>query len=161
MRRRRAELAKPWAPLPEITAIFGEAIDRAWAAGFFDGEGTISVADTASRRGSLRAKQIKASCNQIDAEVLYRFRDAVGVGAVRGPYGKNRRRRPIYVVTVHGIERVELMYEALWPYLGSVKKEQAITKITEYRTWREEWEALLPPGNRRRPLGPTRKSLVY
>lgn len=140
--------------LPEPT---GAPLERAWAAGFFDGEGSVSVCNSAGHRGTVRAKYIKAECNQIHPEVLERFLAAVGVGTVRGPYGA----RPRWHYVAHGIERVEVMYEAVWPWLGSVKKEQAERKIAEYRAWREEWEAILPAGNRRIPLASLRKGLVY
>jgi hypothetical protein len=133
--------------------------ERAWAAGFFDGEGSVSVCNTVGRRGTLRARYIKAECNQIHPEVLERFLEAVGVGTVRGPYGVDRKARWHYVA--QGLERTELMYEVIWPWLGSVKKEQATRKIAEYREWRAEWEALLPAGNRRIPLGPPNKTLRY
>lgn len=135
--------------------------DRAWAAGFFDGEGSISISVCPGRRGTLRARYIRADCNQIHPEVLERFLAAVQVGTVAGPYPNRQGGRDRWHYRAHGLERVELLYETLWPYLGSVKKEQAIAKIAEYREWRAEWEALLPAGNRRIALGPPPKALVY
>lgn len=60
--------------------------ERAWAAGFFDGEGNIRCALRDGTRAIL-CLQI----SQIDPFVLERFKLAVGVGAVRGPYkGTNK-----------------------------------------------------------------------
>jgi hypothetical protein len=56
----------------------------AWAAGFFDGEGTTGT----YRDGSTTTKRcrIQISASQNDREVLDRFAMIVGVGKVGGPY---------------------------------------------------------------------------
>ena len=62
--------------------------ELAWAAGFFDGEGSVSY-QRQCRKSHSRAQRVisidifQTSGNQ---EVLERFQTAVGVGKVNGPY---------------------------------------------------------------------------
>lgn len=97
----------------------------AWAAGFFDGEGTIIVRKRAER-GSWISCTLQLQ--QIDRFVLDKFKDAVNAGNVSGPYqypknGYNRK--PIYNYVVSGHNDVFRVVKELWPWLGPVKKEQA------------------------------------
>jgi hypothetical protein len=76
--------------------------ELAWCAGFFDGEGHVS----AKRHG------IALSVNQIHPEVIERFKDAVG------------KRRPVYKFVAGSFHDVQAICAMLWPWLGSVKREQ-------------------------------------
>jgi hypothetical protein len=96
--------------------------ELAWAAGFFDGEGCFSF--------SVAGRYVCVSLSQTDREPLDRFKAAVGIGRVLGPYDfrKNDRwvRKPQYVYRVNGYERVQAIAALLWSWLGSVKRQQAI-----------------------------------
>lgn len=95
--------------------------ELAWAAGFFDGEGNVSL--------SHRKKtypQIVFQIAQSDRRPLDRFAAAVGGGTVRGPYQhKNKAHRPYFVFAFQGFERVSAGISLLWPWLSEPKREQA------------------------------------
>jgi hypothetical protein len=57
----------------------------AWAAGFFDGDGWAALVRQKRRRRGQPHAQINQSDSDGVPEALRRFRDAVGVGSIRGP----------------------------------------------------------------------------
>jgi hypothetical protein len=98
-------------------------VDRealAWAAGFWDGEGS----------SFCRKRQIQAQIGQCEREVLERFADAVILiggsrQSIRGPYGPySYSKRPFFIWTISGFERVQALAALLWPWLGTVKRAQ-------------------------------------
>lgn len=102
----------------------------AWAAGFYDGEGSTT---TESREGKWFS--VRVSIFQVDRRALDRFKAAVGEGTIRGPYnrglGKKTKWKPYYQYAAAG-PAAKRVIEKLWPYLGEVKKEQARLVITNY-----------------------------
>lgn len=92
--------------------------DRAWAAGFFDGEGCF----WRKKPGILGV-----SITQVHPEVLQKFADIMGIGSVNGPYQGNRSRdlgwKPQYYYRVSG-SRAHHVARVIWPYLGSEKRRQ-------------------------------------
>jgi len=64
---------------------------------------------------------------QVQRKPLERFRAAIGVGKIYGPYGKNWRRKPIYQWTVYKKADVYRALMNLWPYLSTPKRKQALT----------------------------------
>jgi hypothetical protein len=92
--------------------------ELAWAAGFFEGEGTVSMASSNSR------PQIAvAQYGDTAPELLQRWVDAVGVGRVLGPYdyrGNGYALSLLYVVSLYGDKAARVM-EALRPYLTGPK----------------------------------------
>jgi hypothetical protein len=89
--------------------------ELAWAAGFFDGEGCVSLDKYAPR----------IHMPQIDRRVLERFQSAVmGLGSITGPYA-NRNWTPRYRYTTGGLEATQAVIAMLWQWLGPVKREQA------------------------------------
>lgn len=103
------------APLTEV----------AWAAGFFDGEGNVSVTNK-----RLNSRTIMVQIGQVDREVLDRFKAAVGgVGNVNGPYDRTRssgnpNHRPYFQYSCSNKDGVQHIIDTLWPYLSSPKREQ-------------------------------------
>jgi len=101
-----------------------DQIELAWAAGFYDGEGSISC--TSNNGNPFTRVQLSiGQKNDGDAiaTVLTRFQKAVGVGKI---YRKTRIGREIdqhqYIVCdKKGVQKV---IHALWPYLSPVKKRQ-------------------------------------
>lgn len=96
--------------------------ERAWAAGFFDGEGWAAAVKNRSRR------QPMAMINQAGAggvpQVLARFRAAVGgVGTITGPNAAPGR-RDLYRWTASSRANVEKTYALVTPWLGAVKLAQ-------------------------------------
>lgn len=107
----------------------GSPTERAWAAGFFDGEGTTSNEFTRSY------PTIKLVVVQVERELLERFNDAIGqLGTLYGPYPRGDN-QPISHVVVTGFERTQMTLALLWPYLSAPKKVQA-TKAMQYFTSR-------------------------
>ncbi len=95
--------------------------ERAWAAGFFDGEGNV-----------VRRKDngIIVQIDQVDRDSLDRFREAVGAGHVLGPYGPYQaNRQAYYKFSACGVVNVQTIYDALGPYLGLVKSMQFETAL--------------------------------
>ena len=92
-----------------------DPFEIAWAAGFFDGEGTTSY--------SPATKATRIQISQKDPELLHRFREAVGVGVVKGPY-KNGKGE-VWQYRLSRRADVQVVIEALWPHLGSAKRAQA------------------------------------
>lgn len=90
-------------------------IEHAWAAGFFDGEGTTGYCP--------KAKSTRLQISQKDPALLYRFARAVGVGKVCGPYRNGKGE--VYQFRVSRRSDVVSVMTKLWPYLGDQKKDQA------------------------------------
>lgn len=112
--------------------------ELAWAAGFFDGEGCCR----ARRHGTLaktpRRFQLVLDVSQKDRRVLDRFRRAVGVGAVYGPYRAPHRVQYHFATT--DFEACQAVIAMLWSWLGPLKREQArvalVNVVAAYRTSR-------------------------
>ncbi len=104
------------------------SVELAWAAGFFDGEGSVTVHRKSNRRGERDGRMdLRISIMQCDPRPLQRFLDAVGsVKSVRGPYQRNRGRneRDVYCIEWSGTKAYPVL-EKIWPYLSEPKKEQS------------------------------------
>jgi hypothetical protein len=103
--------------------------ELAWAAGFFDGEGCFSYTE--------RAGYGVATIGQTDMRALERFRCAVGVGKIYGPYDYRypgrMSKRPWWNYRAHRREHVQAIVTMLWFKLGPIKREQALTVLRSYR----------------------------
>lgn len=100
--------------------------ERAWAAGFLDGEGNFRFAPTA---GHQNFGQLRAQASQIDPRPLQRLQRAVG-GRITGPYpvkpNRSRARgKPHWEWAIGGFEEWQHALCLLWEFLGPVKREQA------------------------------------
>lgn len=95
-------------------------IERAWAAGFFDGEGCFNIV---KRKSGFRPTLQLAVSQSGSVEELERFQKAVGdVGKIYGPYQpSNPQHKVQWLYRAHG-EEARQAYRALKPYLCSVKK---------------------------------------
>jgi hypothetical protein len=94
-------------------------VELAWAAGFFDGEGCTS------KRSSPQTG-ICIFIWQNDREVLDRFRNAVGVGKVYGPYSfPSQHGRVNHQYAIANGNSITVL-DQLFPFLSSIKREQAI-----------------------------------
>ena len=117
--------------------------ELAWSAGFFDGEGWVGAVDTPKQK---RPPFARLSVPQVDRRVLDRFRLAVGVGRVFGPYrnygGPGRQTRYDFVA-VH-LPQVQAIIAMLWAFLSPVKRVQAAAALTIARD-----AALAAPGRQR------------
>src|SRR2546425_2972485 len=97
--------------------------ERAWAAGFFDGEGSVGVGGTAHRQPSMEIPQSSASGVP---DSLVRFQVETGSGSITGPHLPRNpwARLPSYRWELGGHRKVEMVAGLLWPWLGSVKRLQ-------------------------------------
>jgi hypothetical protein len=112
----------------------------AWAAGFFDGEGCTSSRGTGSEG---RWWYINVQITQVERSTLDRFRAAVGVGTVRGPYTRKEKSDKChshYRYDAHN-EEAKRVIELLWPYLSDPKRAQHIAALERVRVKREELAA--------------------
>lgn len=98
--------------------------ELAWAAGFFDGEGSTGTYSKVGRRGS-----IHMTVGQDHLELLERFHRAVlGIGSIYGPY-KNSKQR---YWKAFGHEDVQAAGALLWSFLGPIKRAQWKTALKQW-----------------------------
>jgi hypothetical protein len=94
----------------------------AWAAGFFEGEGTITQS----------GGRLVVRLNNTDPEPVYRFANIVGFGEVYGPYQyeqpDRRKRKPFWVWLAEEYEGLEVL-ELLWPWLSGRRHCQALDLV--------------------------------
>lgn len=109
--------------------------ELAWAAGFFDGEGCT--------RGPSGSSRLRLTISQAgDTELLERFRRAVGVGAIYGPYQYRHQRlskKPFCALTIASFETAQHAICCLWPWLGSIKRAQALTALRQWHAHPRRW----------------------
>jgi hypothetical protein len=105
-----------------------DATERAWAAGFFDGVGSVTVGGGTFERNGYRqpSMEIPQSSAQGVPDSLLRFQLVVGAGSITGPHPPRNpwARLPSYRWEVGGHRRVETVCGLLWPWLGSTKRSQ-------------------------------------
>lgn len=93
-----------------------------WAAGLFEGEGSVSIYKIANRSNSYRTIISLRSC---DKDVLEKFCSIVGVGKVLGPYqNKNKNRKDWYDWAVQNYRDCLFVLGQLYPFLGSRRKNK-------------------------------------
>lgn len=108
----------------------------AWAAGLYEGEGTVSVSRLSTGR-----KQFYMRIEMTDEDVLLRFKDAVACGAVRAlpprTDPKRLHHKPTFMWQVGGRDDVRQLLAAFTPWLGSRRLQQAMKVLSEM----DEYEA--------------------
>lgn len=124
--------------------------ELAWAAGFFDGEGTAHFS-----RGTRKTKiggrttysSIHLSVTQTNLEELERFKAAVGVGYICGPYqNKNPNSKPHWRYFAGAFQHYQHVMTVLWPFLCSRKRAQLKDKHQQFISF-----VRLPLGRPRKP----------
>ena len=95
----------------------------AWAAGFFEGEGSCCI--NQERPGQKRFSP-RLTIQQMSPEVLVWFQQCVGgLGVVTGPHSRNRNReKQFWQFNARGWREVQAIVAMLWGFLGEVKKNQ-------------------------------------
>ena len=101
------------------------AINTAWAAGLFEGEGSISA--TPERRnvphGSVW-RYIRLSLGSTDEDVVRRFHEVAGCGSVGGPYQYKAERKPHWQWSATGA-KADAFLEEILPLLGERRQRRA------------------------------------
>jgi len=101
-----------------------DTTDHAWAAGFFDAEGSVLVRRQRTR--PRRELAVSQAGGQGTPQVLERFREIVnGRGTIRGS--------------------VERVMRLLWPWLDDAKRAQAVKAIVSARSTRHRASTPLDP----------------
>lgn len=108
---------------------------RAWAAGLYDGEGSLYLLDHRSHDGYKIAEMaITQASDSGVPEVLERFARVVGTGHIYGPYRQSSSTLAVYrwKSVVHS--RIDETTQALWPWLGPTKRAQASAALSVIRS---------------------------
>jgi hypothetical protein len=104
---------------------------RAWAAGLFDAEGSVSLCEHRSHAGY---KIIDGAVTQGGADgvpmELERFHRLVGVGRNHGPYEQDGANEPVYRWRSQRVDGVRNAIHVLLPWLGAVKRRQALGALS-------------------------------
>jgi LAGLIDADG-like domain len=102
------------APLPPQNL---DAEERAWAAGLFEGEGSIALR---------RNRTVLLSLGMTDRDVVERFRAVLGTGQISSqPPGRNRRTKTLWRVDVGDVAEVMRIIDLFYPYLGARRRARA------------------------------------
>lgn len=96
--------------------------EQAWAAGFFDGEGTYY------RRNRRNLKDTNIEIAQLDPRPLTRFQKAVNQGKVINRKGRGHT-KPHFMWVCYRKDDVEDVVNQLWPHLSEPKKEQILKAL--------------------------------
>ena len=94
--------------------------ELAWAAGFWDGEGSAWLTRAEGRVNWQPQARINQSSTNGMPEVLTRFRDVVALGELKGPELKDGK-EPLYRWVISSRSEVERLGCLLWPWLGAIK----------------------------------------
>jgi hypothetical protein len=108
-----------------------QSIELAWAAGFYDGEGSTGVGwQRPGPRGGRRLRVLTMELPQVDERPLRRFAAAVGCGSIslRAARAQRPTHQPIWRWRANR-GAAERALCALWPYLSAPKREQALDAV--------------------------------
>ena len=111
--------------------------ELAWAAGFFDGEGSTVFVTMKSYKGR-RYPHLRMQVCQAEPLTLRRFNAAVrGLGKVSGPYhSPSHHGKTTWQWRVYARDSVQAVALYLWPYLSQPKRDQMERAIERYREFK-------------------------
>jgi hypothetical protein len=100
----------------------------AWAAGLFEGEGSIICAT--------KSHGVQLSLGSTDRDVIDRFVRMTG-GKIYGPYRPNGKRTPanrkdIFQWKIQDTLRAQVLLREFWPYLGERRRAKAAEAIASH-----------------------------
>jgi hypothetical protein len=104
-----------------------DELEFAWACGLYEGEGTAGVFSQGGNN--------YVTCIQVvmaDAEPLWRFCAAVGMGSVHGPYNHGKG-KALYRWRVNKQTLIVEFFDRAWPYLSERRRAQATPLIAHCR----------------------------
>jgi hypothetical protein len=113
----------------------------AWAAGFFDGEGSVHVTYAWTRKDGTQGCTIQTALSQSGESapnVLRRFQDALGgLGKIYGPYPPAKNQRLVrYQWEANGFAKTQAAMAMLWSWLSEPKKQKATEVFAKYHASR-------------------------
>jgi hypothetical protein len=118
-------------------------VEIAWAAGLFEGEGTMSYSP----------RHVRACLNMTDFEVVERFAEVVGVGTLAHKPSHDPRHKDQLVWRVTDYAGVQHVFALLRPWLGArrvAQGEYALRKMAEgIAATQAKREAVCRNGHRR------------
>lgn len=97
----------------------------AWVAGIFEGEGWFTL-----QKRSQKVPYPTAVISMVDQDVVQRFREIVGMGAVF-PVNKGAGHQRQWRCVISGRHRVERFVQLVEPWLGERRLEQAQRVLDE------------------------------
>jgi hypothetical protein len=116
--------------------------DRAWAAGFVDGEGSFHWNANSPGYGIPRF-----SVAQVDSEPMLRLIELFPFLKYRHAPGRNGCKDQ-HILTANGYEKVQYLLAVLWPWLSQFKRDDAVRVLSRFREQRAALNA-----NKRRGSG--------
>lgn len=124
-----------------------DSAELAWAAGFFDGEGSTIARTYAPRRHhfQLNVTVPQAGDREVPTALLRFQRAMLGMGHIT-----RRTADGVYVLRFSAREEASLVLELLWPSLGQIKRAQATRSIA----LADGWTARRRPPRKLRPSVP-------
>lgn len=106
--------------------------DIAWAAGLFEGEGTIG-SYSSGRNGAGQSITAHLRLGMTDRDVVERFAQVVGFGAIHvRPPGTNGH-KAIFAWQAYGFEKAQALTAMFWPWLGERRRAKARETIIATR----------------------------
>ena len=125
----------------------GRAEQLAWAAGLYEGEGSIYLDRSDQRRRDGRVR-IGMSLSTTDQDVAMCFWDYVRVGAVFGPYTAAKGTKPYWTWHLRNATQVKALATELAPLLSIRRRKQIAEALSEKATADVNYQP--------KPLGPRR-----
>jgi hypothetical protein len=115
--------------------------ERAWAAGLFDGEGSVFASKSTARP---KHRKLNMAVVMADRPSIERFATAVDVGTVIRLKRETNAGRTVYRWCSQNEEGVKQALRTLWPFLGEQKRIQACEALASrqiYLNEKAEWRA--------------------
>lgn len=111
--------------------------EYAWLAGFWDGEGNVSVTYVGPR------PRVVVQVAQVNREPLDRVKKILGKGSVLGPYkARGTNHSDYYVWRVEGGPHLEEIKEKIYQYLCSPKQDQFDRALNALEEWSSRTKCL-------------------
>ena|SRR2546428_277257 len=112
--------------------------DIVWLAGYFEGEGSISLTQYEHRAHYI------LSITSCDKDTLERVRDIIGFGNFSGPYKrKNKDNKPYWQFQMSKKYQVLPILWAIYPWLGERRKAKVREVSLDFRKIRQDGRSKL------------------
>lgn len=109
--------------------------ELAWAAGFFDGEGSIGSYFGGGRNRDCQTIMLSVAQSSDNGVpyVLERFKNVFSEGRILSKRRRKNARKPEYMFYTPGFEKSQFVIAAMWNYLSPVKRMQAEKALQLYK----------------------------